>query len=69
MPVGHYDMSTVRFNLGFSQYLEEDLDVRRSTIRSVSQRVPLPFRNTSSGFRGMMLHKEKMKGWTYFMYR
>jgi hypothetical protein len=29
--------------------------------------VPLPFRNTSSGVRGMMLHSEKMKGWTYFM--
>jgi hypothetical protein len=26
--VGHYDMSTVRFNLGFSQYLKENLDVR-----------------------------------------
>ena len=36
-------------------------------MRSVSHNVPDPFRKTSSGFRGMMLHNEKMKGWTYFM--
>ena len=30
VPVGHDDMSTVRFNLGFSQYLTENLDVKGS---------------------------------------
>ncbi|KAG2090818.1 hypothetical protein BD769DRAFT_1781645 [Suillus cothurnatus] len=39
------------------------------TIRSVSQSVPLPFRKTSSGQSGMMLHGEKMKGCPYFMYK
>jgi hypothetical protein len=37
------------------------------TMSSVSQSVPLPFRSTSSGLSGMMLHSEKMKGWTYFI--
>jgi hypothetical protein len=39
------------------------------TINNVSQSVPLPFLRTSSGLRGMILHREKMKGWTYFIYR
>lgn len=39
------------------------------TMRSVSQSVPEPLRRTSSGLSGMMLHSEKTKGCTYFMYR
>jgi len=39
------------------------------TMSKVSHNVPDPLRNTSSGFRGIMLHNEKMNGWTYFMYR
>ncbi len=40
---------------------------KASTINSVSQRVPEPFLNTSSGFIGRMLQSEKMKGCTYCM--
>jgi len=36
-------------------------------MSKVSQRVPLPFRRTSSGQSAMMLQREKMNGWTYFM--
>lgn len=36
-------------------------------MRSVSHKVPVPLRNTSSGQSGIMLHKEKMKGCRYFM--
>ena len=43
--------------------------VDRRTMSKVSHNVPDPLRNTSSGFRGMMLHSEKMNGWTYFMYK
>ena len=38
-------------------------------MSNVSHNVPLPFRNTSSGLSGIMLQREKMNGWTYFMYR
>lgn len=34
------------------------------TIRSISQRVPLPLRRTSSGDIGIIVAKEKMNGWT-----
>ena len=37
------------------------------TMSSVSHNVPDPFRKTSSGSMGMIVHKAKMKGWTYFM--
>jgi hypothetical protein len=40
---------------------------RRPTMRSVSHNVPDPLRRTSSGLSGMMLQREKTKGWTYFM--
>ena len=39
----------------------------KRTINKVSQSVPVPFLNTSSGHSGMMLHKLKMNGCTYFM--
>lgn len=65
MSVRHDNVRIVRFNLSaFSK--EEAIDSRR-TMSSVSHRVPLPFLNTSSGFKGIMLHSEKMNGWTYFM--
>ncbi len=38
-------------------------------MRSISQSVPVPFRSVSSGPSGKMVQSEKMKGWTYFMYR
>ena len=34
-----------------------------STISSCSHSVPLPLRSTSSGGIGMIVAKEKMKGW------
>ena len=37
------------------------------TMSSVSHSVPDPFRKTSSGSMGMIVHRAKMNGWTYFM--
>lgn len=39
-----------------------------STISSCSHSVPEPLRSTSSGGMGMMVAREKMKGWMY-LYR
>lgn len=76
--VGHDDATDVSLNLRGTQIRMKVMLValRTSefryeilTIKRVSHKVPDPLRRTSSGLRGMMLHREKIKGWTYFMYR
>jgi hypothetical protein len=60
--VRHDDARIESLNLLSADILPVEL-----TMRSVSHSVPVPFRNTSSGLSGMMLHSEKMNGLTYFM--
>ena len=68
VPVGHDNLSSESFDLEHSlQHCHQHRLTEQRTISSVSQRVPLPFRKTSSGLSGIMLQSEKMKGWTYFM--
>lgn len=70
MLVRHDDVSLVRFNLKlWSQFGPKSSEDKVLTMRRVSQSVPLPFRNTSSGLSGIMVQRAKMKGCTYFMYR
>ena len=38
-------------------------------MRSISQSVPDPLRNTSSGGIGIMVAREKINGCTYVMYK
>ena len=66
--IRHDDMRLVCLNLLARQPVLH-WTWERHTMSNVSHSVPEPFRNTSSGFKGMMLHSEKMNGWTYFMYR
>lgn len=64
--IRHDDMTTEGFNL-WAVSTQQDDTISKLTMRSVSHRVPVPFRRTSSGLRGMMLHSENINGWTYFM--
>jgi hypothetical protein len=43
--------------------------IPEETISRVSHNVPDPFRKTSSGFNGIILQREKIKGWIYFIYK
>lgn len=65
MTVRHNDMSIISFNLPRRSVDKLELssfERVEHTISKVSQSVPVPLRNTSSGLKGMMLHSEKMKG-------
>lgn len=46
------------------QLLEKHAQEPTWTISNISQRVPLPLRKTSSGDMGIIVAREKIKGWT-----
>jgi hypothetical protein len=77
MLIRHDNISSVGFHLNkqekkFSTIRKRHFIKRGGediTISKVSQSVPLPFLKTSSAMRGMIVQRENVNGWTYFIYR
>jgi hypothetical protein len=69
MLVGQDDTFLICLDLVLKSIPTIKREIIRPTMSNISHKVPVPFLRTSSGFKGIMVQSEKMKGCTYFMYR